>query len=315
MDASKVTLVKEESHLPPLIVESSAEDELTKQIADSILNQNMSPEGSISDDMGPDNISALASSLSAHDLNSLSQVLNSSLLNHGAVSDLNSVLLPAAPIQMPQSNLSSFSHYHTADSTTPAALHAKTHSNLSLATSDHGNHTLVASDNGSLSQRHLEAASSLLTLDGLLQGSPLDVSTNCLSHAGVLISEPQQLAHVAAVAGGDGNTAMHTIANSTQVSWATIGIAGITKPSSGDPKHSRVPIVAPHNGIPHPPSVATPTIQGPQAITLPMGLKLACPIQTLLPPGILTQPPGLVPPSLLAIPTSQPPLSLSSTNS
>ena len=58
------------------------DDELTKQIADSLLNQNpLSPTGSIGDDLGHDNLNDLASSLSANDLKNISQVLTGSLLN------------------------------------------------------------------------------------------------------------------------------------------------------------------------------------------------------------------------------------------
>ncbi len=88
-----------ESDIPSLIVEPPSEDDLTKQIADSILNQNLSPTGSVSDDLGQDNINALASSLSANDLKSLSQVLNSSLLNSAVSGDLNSMILPTSTSQ------------------------------------------------------------------------------------------------------------------------------------------------------------------------------------------------------------------------
>ena len=57
------------------------EDEVTKQIAYSILNQNLSPTGSIGDDINHDNLNALASSISANDLKQISQELTHSVLN------------------------------------------------------------------------------------------------------------------------------------------------------------------------------------------------------------------------------------------
>ena len=71
-----------------LISDQGHEDDLTKEIADSILQQNLSPTGSIVDDLGHDNISALASSLSVSDLRNISQVLNATLINPSCTGDL-----------------------------------------------------------------------------------------------------------------------------------------------------------------------------------------------------------------------------------
>ena len=57
-------------------------DELTKQIADSLMRPHLSsPTGSVEDDLGADNLNALARSISVSDLKSLSQSLTSSDLN------------------------------------------------------------------------------------------------------------------------------------------------------------------------------------------------------------------------------------------
>lgn len=67
--------------LVTLLHDSGHEDELTKQIADSLLNRNaLSPNGSISDDQ--DNLGDLTSSLTVHDLKSISQVMQSSMMSH-----------------------------------------------------------------------------------------------------------------------------------------------------------------------------------------------------------------------------------------
>ena len=75
---------------PELLNENNDDDELTKQIAYSILNQNLSPTGSICDDINHDNLNALASSISASDLKQISQVLTPSVLNSelGAATEL-----------------------------------------------------------------------------------------------------------------------------------------------------------------------------------------------------------------------------------
>lgn len=72
----------EEDHtLATLLPDGPNEDELTKQIADSLLNRTtLSPSGSVSDDQ--DNLNDLASSLTVHDLRSISQVMESSIISH-----------------------------------------------------------------------------------------------------------------------------------------------------------------------------------------------------------------------------------------
>ena len=80
---TKDTIEKLSRHADSILIgETPNDDELTKQIADSLLNQNMgSPAGSLSDDLSTDNLNALASSLSANDLKSISQVLTTSVIN------------------------------------------------------------------------------------------------------------------------------------------------------------------------------------------------------------------------------------------
>ena len=70
------------------------DDELTKHLADTLLNSDLNPEklanelatGAMHDDLTTDNLSAIASSISAHDLKSMSQ-LTTSILNSALGSD------------------------------------------------------------------------------------------------------------------------------------------------------------------------------------------------------------------------------------
>ena len=64
-----------------LIEDNSNDDEITKQIADSILNETLSPGqlgGSMPDDLHHDNLSDITSTISANELKSFSQVLQKS---------------------------------------------------------------------------------------------------------------------------------------------------------------------------------------------------------------------------------------------
>ena len=69
-----------------LLPDAGNDDDITKQIADSLLNRNsISPSGSLSDD----NLNDLASSLMVNDLKSISQALSPSVLNHSLGGDLS----------------------------------------------------------------------------------------------------------------------------------------------------------------------------------------------------------------------------------
>lgn len=73
-------LSHEDHSLATFVPDGPNEDELTKQIADSLLNRTtLSPSGSVSDDQ--DNLNDLASSLTVHDLRSISQVMESSIIS------------------------------------------------------------------------------------------------------------------------------------------------------------------------------------------------------------------------------------------
>ena len=80
VDSFKQSLKQLSQGGPMMMPENDNDDEIAKQIADQILQQNLSPSH-LDEDMNQDNLNDLASSISASDLNTFSQAFSSSSAN------------------------------------------------------------------------------------------------------------------------------------------------------------------------------------------------------------------------------------------
>ena len=80
--SESIEQMSQDSAVTMAMLTADGGDELTKQIADSLMSPHLSsPTGSVEDDLAADNLNALARSISVSDLKSLSQSLTTSDLN------------------------------------------------------------------------------------------------------------------------------------------------------------------------------------------------------------------------------------------